>query len=37
MDADKIGKLIYTLRKEKKLTQRQLADMLHISDRTVSK
>lgn len=37
MDPDKIGKLIYTLRKEKKLTQRQLADRLHISDRTVSK
>ncbi len=37
MDCYKAGKLISDLRKEKGLTQRMLADMLHISDRTVSK
>ena len=37
MDCYKAGKLICDLRKEKGLTQRMLADMLHISDRTVSK
>ena len=37
MDQIKIGKFIATLRKECKLTQRQLADMLAISDKTVSK
>ena len=37
MDSVKTGKLIYRLRHEKNLTQKQLADMLGISDRTVSK
>lgn len=37
MNQEKIGKLIATLRKEKGYTQSQLADALHISDRTVSK
>lgn len=37
MDCAKIGKLIYTLRKEQKLTQKQLADRMHISDKAVSK
>ena len=37
MDHTKIGKLIYTLRKEKGLTQLQLAKAMHISDKTVSK
>ena len=37
MDHSKIGKLIYTLRKEKGLTQLQLAKAMHISDKTVSK
>ena len=31
------GALIAQLRKEQGLTQKQLADQLHISDRTVSK
>ena len=31
------GVLIAQLRKEQGLTQKQLADQLHISDRTVSK
>lgn len=37
MEAEKIGKLIYQLRTERKLTQKQLAEQLSISDRTVSK
>ncbi len=37
MDCEKIGRLIYTLRKEKKLTQQQLAERMNISDKTVSK
>ena len=37
MDNIKIGKLICELRKEKNLTQLQLAQMMNISDKTVSK
>ncbi len=37
MDNAKVGKLIQCLRKEKNLTQRELGELLHISDRTVSK
>jgi len=37
MDCAKIGKLIYSLRKEKQLTQQQLADCMNISDKAVSK
>lgn len=37
MDYDKIGKLLLGLRREKGLTQKQLADLMGISDRTVSK
>jgi len=37
MDCSKIGKLIYSLRKEKQLTQQQLADYMNISDKAVSK
>lgn len=37
MDNTKIGKLICTLRKEKGMTQRQLAECMNISDKTVSK
>lgn len=37
MDADKIGKLIAKLRKEKKLTQKNIADVLGIQSKTVSK
>lgn len=37
MDCAKIGKLIYTLRKERELTQRQLADLMNISDKAISK
>lgn len=37
MDCKKVGKLIFDLRKEKNLTQKQLADAMNISDKTVSK
>lgn len=37
MDCKKVGMLIQGLRKEKKLTQKQLADFMNISDKTVSK
>lgn len=37
MDSQKMGKLLARLRKEKELTQKQLADAMHISDRTISK
>ena len=37
MDQIKIGKFISNVRKEKKLTQKQLADKLGITDRAISK
>lgn len=37
MEYESMGKLIQTLRKEKGLTQKQLADMLNITDKAVSK
>lgn len=37
MDTSKVGEVIYTLRKEKGFTQKQLADQMNISDRTISK
>ena len=37
MDTEKIGSLIYSLRKEKGMTQAELAQQLHITDKTVSK
>lgn len=37
MDHKKIGQLITSLRKEKGLTQKQLSELLHVSDRAVSK
>ena len=37
MDCKKVGDLIRCLRKEKKLTQKQLADKMNISDKTISK
>ena len=37
MDQIKIGRFIAAARKEQKMTQRQLADALSISDKTVSK
>ena len=37
MDCAKVGGLIAGLRKEKKWTQKQLADAMNISDKTISK
>jgi transcriptional regulator with XRE-family HTH domain len=37
MDCEKAGKMIRTLRLEKKITQKALASCLHLSDRTISK
>ena len=37
MDCGKIGRFIYTLRREKGLTQKQLAQQLYLSDKTISK
>ena len=37
MDCKKVGELIYKLRKEKNMTQKQIADAMNISDKTISK
>ncbi|MBR4319606.1 MAG: helix-turn-helix transcriptional regulator [Oscillospiraceae bacterium] len=37
MNQTKIGNLIKTLRQEQNLTQKQLAELLHVSDKAVSK
>ncbi len=37
MDHEKTGRLIQKLRREKGLTQLQLAQTLHVSDKAVSK
>ncbi len=37
MNYDKIGKFIYELRKEKQITQKELADMLSVTTQAVSK
>lgn len=37
MDCSKVGVLLFRLRKEKGLTQKQVADRLNLSDKTVSK
>ncbi|HWP51266.1 MAG TPA: helix-turn-helix domain-containing protein [Clostridia bacterium] len=37
MDCSKVGGLIVNLRKEKGLTQKQIADAMNISDKTISK
>ncbi len=37
MDCERIGKLIASLRKDKNMTQKQLANLINVSDRTVSK
>ena len=37
MDLKKTGPLIRSLRLEQRLTQKQLAELLHLSDRTISK
>ena len=37
MNPEKVGNLILQLRKEKNLTQKQLSELLGISDKAVSK
>ncbi|PKM48508.1 MAG: XRE family transcriptional regulator, partial [Firmicutes bacterium HGW-Firmicutes-6] len=37
MDCNKVGVLLKALRKEKAMTQKQVADQMHISDKTLSK
>ncbi len=37
MEQDKIGKFIQSLRKEKNLTQQELADIIGVTDRAISK
>lgn len=37
MDCNKVGRLIFSLRKENNLTQKQLANAMNISDKTISK
>ena len=37
MDCRKVGNLICKLRKEKNMTQKQIADLMNISDKTISK
>ena len=37
MGENKIGQFIAKLRKEKQMTQRELAEQLHITDKAVSK
>lgn len=37
IDNEKFGEFITELRKEKNLTQKELADQLFVSDKTVSK
>lgn len=37
MDCNKIGAMIRQLRNELNITQKQLADQMNISDKTVSK
>ena len=34
---DEFGKIIHKIRKEKKLTQKELAELINVSDRTISK
>ena len=37
MDCKKVGSLIYELRKGKDMTQKQIAELMNISDKTISK
>ncbi len=37
MDCNKVGSLLFRLRKEKGMTQKQIADLMNISDKTISK
>ena len=37
MDSERMGNVIFRLRREQGLTQRQLAERLHVTDKAVSK
>ena len=37
MNCEKTGKLIFDLRKEKNMTQKEIADLMNISDKAISK
>ena len=37
MDCKKTGELLLRLRKEKSMTQKQIAEKMNISDKTISK
>ena len=37
MDSGKVGKLLLALRREKNMTQKDIAELLNLSDRTISK
>ena len=37
MDCKKTGELLLKLRKEKSMTQKQIAEKMNISDKTISK
>lgn len=37
MDNEKFGQFVRVMRKEKNLTQQQLAERLHLTDKAVSK
>ena len=37
MDCRKVGNLLFTLRKERNMTQKEVADAMNISDKTISK
>lgn len=37
MDAETTGSLIEKIQEERKMTQAQLAEMVHVSDNTISK
>lgn len=37
MNCEKIGQLLYNLRKEKNMTQKEIADLMNISDKAISK
>lgn len=37
MNQNNIGKIISIMRKEKHMTQRELADLLYVTDKTVSR
>ena len=37
MEKDKLGKFVAELRKEKNMTQKELAEKLHLTDKAISK